>query len=198
MTNQHDHPGRDRSARDRAGDVVPGLGPVPVTCWLHPGVEVRPSPIEGRGLVARVPLPAGTVVERLGGRLIDDATLATLTRHDSLSVGEGLHLLLTPDHPVRFGNHSCEPNLWHRDALTIETRRDVAPGEELTIDYATLTAVADWSMNCRCGAARCRSRVTGLDWRDPTLRAAYGRHWTPPLLAMIDGLVAGGDRLDGA
>jgi SET domain-containing protein len=38
---------------------------------------------------------------------------------------------------VRYGNHSCDPNLWHADVVTITARRDIAAGEELTIDYAT-------------------------------------------------------------
>ncbi|MDT0268402.1 SET domain-containing protein-lysine N-methyltransferase [Streptomyces sp. DSM 44915] len=182
----HDHP----ASRPTTVAAPDGLGPVPAACWLHPDAEVRPSPIAGRGLFARAPLAADTVVERLGGRLIDGATLAGLTRHDSLSVGEDLHLLLAPDHPVRFGNHSCDPTLWHRDALTVVARRDIAAGEELTLDYATLTAVDDWALDCRCGADRCRGRATGLDWRRPELRAAYGRHWTPPLLARIDAATA--------
>src|SRR3954464_3658295 len=39
-------------------------------CWLHPDLEVRDSPIEGRGLFARAAIPGGTVVSRIGGRLV--------------------------------------------------------------------------------------------------------------------------------
>ncbi|UED87684.1 SET domain-containing protein [Streptomyces profundus] len=159
---------------------------VPTRCWLSPAAEVRPSPIEGSGLFARAPIPAGAVVLRLGGRLVDTAELATLARHNSLSVGPDQHLLLPDDHPVRFGNHSCAPTLWHLDARTVVARRDIAADEELTLDYATLTGVPEWTMDCRCGSPSCRGRATGEDWRLPELRAAYGRHWTPPLLARID------------
>ena len=47
----------------------------PETCWLHPGVEVRESPIEGRGLFATEPIKAGSVVARLGGRLVSGLEL---------------------------------------------------------------------------------------------------------------------------
>jgi uncharacterized protein len=155
-------------------------------CWLSPQVAVRRSPIDGLGLFAAVPLAAGTVVERLGGRLVDDARLAaTPEPYSSVTVAEGRHLLLDPAHPVRYGNHSCDPNLWHLDAVTIALRRDVAAGEELTVDYATHTGVESWSMRCRCGAAGCRGMVSGRDWRLPALRAAYGEHWTPALLARM-------------
>ncbi|MFD5316374.1 SET domain-containing protein-lysine N-methyltransferase, partial [Streptomyces sp. NPDC127098] len=107
-------------------------------------------------------------------------------RLGSITVAEGLHLLIDPAEPVRYGNHSCEPNLWHADAFTLVARRDIAVGEELTSDYATHTGVDGWAMDCRCGSRRCRGRVTGRDWRLPALRAAYGRHWIPPLLDRID------------
>ncbi|WP_157254280.1 SET domain-containing protein-lysine N-methyltransferase [Nonomuraea typhae] len=97
----------------------------------------------------------------------------------------GVRLLLDPAHPVRYGNHSCAPTLWHRGATTLIARRDITPGEELTIDYATHTGVVTWSMNCRCGSSLCRSIVTGDDWRLPQLQAAYGTHWSPPLLDRI-------------
>ena len=35
-------------------------------CWLHPDLEVRDSPIEGRGLFARAAIGAGTVVSCYG------------------------------------------------------------------------------------------------------------------------------------
>ncbi|MEV1007401.1 SET domain-containing protein-lysine N-methyltransferase [Streptomyces sp. NPDC049881] len=163
--------------------------PPPTESLLDPRAVVLPSPIEGFGLFAAVPIPPGQAVQRFGGRLLDDAALAALTPpHSSLAVAEGLHLLLDPETPARFGNHSCDPNLWFRDALTTVTRRAVAAGEELTVDYATLTGVEDWSMDCRCGSPLCRGAVTGRDWRRAGLRAAYGRHWTPPLLARIDAL----------
>ncbi len=159
----------------------------PTECWLTPRAEARPSPIEGRGLFATAPLGAGEVVMRLGGRLIDDAELAALTPpFSSFSVDVGRHLLMDLSHPACLGNHSCEPTMWHEDAVTVTARRDIAVGEELTIDYATLTGAEEWSMPCRCGTARCRGAASGRDWRLPALRAAYGRHWTPALLRRID------------
>lgn len=158
----------------------------PTFSWLSPAVAVRPSPIAGLGLFAVRGLAMGTVVERLGGRVIGDAELTALDPpYSSLAVAEGVHLLLDPEHPARYGNHSCAPNLWHVDATTIALRTDVPADTELTIDYATHTGIPVWSMPCTCGTAVCRGVVTGEDWRLPELRAAYGQHWTPPLLARI-------------
>jgi len=150
--------------------------------WLTPDVRIAASPIQGQGLFATAAIPAGRVVMRLGGPLIDDATLASLTPpYSSLTVASGWHLHLDPTHPVRYGNHSCEPTLWHTDATTVVARRPIQDGEELTIDYATHTGIETWTMTCRCGSAICRRTVTGHDWRLPQLQHVYGDHWTPPL-----------------
>ncbi|GAA3112434.1 SET domain-containing protein-lysine N-methyltransferase [Streptosporangium carneum] len=86
---------------------------------------------------------------------------------------------------MRYGNHSCDPSLWHRDATTVIARRDINPGEELAVDYAAHTGVNTWSMTCHCGKPLCRRTVTGNDWQLPRLQAAYGTHWSPPLLDRI-------------
>lgn len=158
----------------------------PAGCWLTPHARVGRSPIEGLGLFATSPIHVGEVVMTLGGSVIDDQTLASLTHpYSSLSVEDGVHLLIDPAHPVRYGNHSCDPNLWHMDATTVTARRPIPPGEELTIDYATHTGTETWTMSCRCGSQRCRGTVSGTDWRLPDLQVAYQTHWTPPLLARI-------------
>ncbi|MER6950232.1 SET domain-containing protein-lysine N-methyltransferase [Nonomuraea sp. NPDC000554] len=155
-------------------------------CWLTPSARTRPSTIHATGLFAIEQIHQDEVVMRLGGQTINDETLACLTPpYSSLTVEEGLHLLLDPAHPVRYGNHSCDPNLWHRDATTLIARRDIDPGEELTIDYATHSGVEAWSMDCRCGSTLCRHTVTGNDWQLSQLQAAYGTHWSPPLLDRI-------------
>lgn len=120
----------------------------------------------------------------LGGTVIDDVELARLSRHSSLAVGEGINLLQADDDPARYGNHSCDPNLWLADEVTVATRQRVEAGEELTVDYATMT-VAPWQMECRCGAASCRGVVTGEDWRRPDLQERYAGRFSPFIDARI-------------
>jgi hypothetical protein len=86
---------------------------------------VGASAIEGTGLFARRAFPEGeTVVVRV--------------QED--------------DDPAQYGNHSCDPNVWLADDVTLVTRRPVQMGEERTVDYGTMTVVS-WGMECRCGAA---------------------------------------------
>ena len=156
---------------------------IPAECWLTTAAAVRPSTIEGLGLFALREIAEGEAVMRLGGQVIDDATLAVQAApYSSVALDVDRHLLIDPAHPVRYGNHSCAPNLWMDGPLSVVARRRVAAGEELTIDYATQTGTEAWRMRCRCGARDCRGEVSGADWRLPVLQAAYGEHWTPMLL----------------
>lgn len=134
-------------------------------CWLHPEIEVRPSPIQGRGLFARAPVRAGTAVARLGGRLVSGDTLLQLLMAaaragsnyvDTIVVAEDLHLLIAPRQPIHYGNHSCDPNLWWAGPYTLIARRPIEPGDEVTSDYGTSTGADDFVMTCTCGTALCR------------------------------------------
>jgi SET domain-containing protein len=164
-------------------------------CWLHPDVEVRDSPIQGRGLFAARDIATGTVVSRVGGRLVSGAELAEAfaaaardPEHpyiDTITVAEDVHLILPPRRPNGYGNHSCGPNVWWIDAYSQAARRDIGAGEELTNDYATSTGIADFRMDCACGSELCRGEVTGLDWQRADLQERYGEHWTPGLLDLI-------------
>src|SRR5881394_3548111 len=98
----------------------------PSQSWLTPSAEPRPSPIAGLGLFATTAIAAGEPVIRLGGDLINDDALSALEPpYSSVAIDDDAHLLIDPTHPVRYGNHSCEPTLWHVDAVTLEARRDI-------------------------------------------------------------------------
>ena len=159
--------------------------------WSHPDLEVRRSGIAGQGLFAKQAIEKGAVVARLGGRKVSTAELRELLKNppvDTITLADDEHLVL-PDDPrptIAYGNHSCDPNLWWIDAVTLETRRDIARGEELTSDYGTSTGT-EFEMACECGSPLCRGKVTGEDWRRQELRERYGDHWIPALLDRIRG-----------
>jgi uncharacterized protein len=161
--------------------------------WTHPAVQRRTSGIAGDGMFATEPLPDGTIVARLRGHVVDDATLRDLLARaaaeggyvDTIMIDEDENLVLAPDQLIHFCNHSCDPSLWHLDTTTIATRRAVAADEELTIDYATQTTHADFEMDCICGTALCRGTVTGVDWMDPDWQRRYGDHVVPAVRQAI-------------
>jgi hypothetical protein len=160
-------------------------------CWLHDDVEVRPSAIAGRGLFATAPIAAGTVVSRLGGRLVDTASLHRLLEEsvdyvDAIVVGPDAHLVLVPGSPNRFGNHGCDPNLGWADEYSLVTMRDLAADEELLSDYAMSTADPAWFLRCHCPSYRCRQMVEGSDWQIPQLQQRYAGYWVPHIQGLID------------
>jgi len=165
----------------------------PDDVWVHPSVEVRPSPISGRGLFATEPLPAGVVVIRLGGRLVDTAELHRLFAVaaddeyvDTVAVDHDTHLVVPSGTTAHWGNHSCDPTMWPVGTYDLATCRPIAAGEELTVDYATISDDATFTMHCTCGAAPCRTVVTGEDWRRPELQRRYAGHWPPGLARRIE------------
>jgi SET domain-containing protein len=150
-------------------------------------IEVRSSGIAGQGLFARNDIPAGVVVSRLGGRIVSDDDLGKLVKSasssyvDSVSIAEDGNLVLPPGTANHYGNHGCDPSLWWTDPFSLTTRSHLAAGEELTVDYGTLTDDPDFRMCCRCGATCCRGVVSGADWMRTDLQEKYGDHWVPVL-----------------
>lgn len=71
-------------------------------------------------------------------------------------------------------NHSCEPSAW-LDGLDVVARRDIEPGEEITLDYATFCNEVMPAFDCRCGATACRGTIRGDDYLQDFV-ARYGSH----------------------
>ena len=88
--------------------------------------------------------------------------IKTVHSYDAVYLGTGKHRVNTvsrEEDPSNYGNHSCDPNIAsvgdEKFAL-----RDIAAGEELTIDYVLLSPKT-WSMKCNCGAKNCTGIVKG-------------------------------------
>lgn len=179
------------TASVRTGHNVCVTGDVPTSLWAHPNVVVKDSAIEGKGLFAAKTLPEGEIVIRLSGRMVSTTELVRLIEYanadpshpyvDTLTIYEDRHLVLPAGSMVHFGNHSCDPNLWHVGPFEIATRRVVCEGEELTVDYGTQSGGPGFSMACYCGSPLCRGVVSSSDWRLSTLQERYQGHWVPAL-----------------
>jgi hypothetical protein len=126
-------------------------------------------------------------------------------RAPSRIAGQGLHAgapIGSGDPVVHFGrppqaaqdlgavNHCCDPNLHWGDEHTLIASRDIAAGEELTVDYATCVTHPDFVLYCHCDTYRCRQVIEGADWEIPQLRKRYARRWHPAVQRRID--AAGG------
>ena len=137
--------------------------------WVHPWVEARRSTVAGDGLFVTSRLDADVVVIRLGGRLVSTAELHHLFAAaaniddvddyiDTVAVGDDTHLVLPPGTIAHYVNHSCDPNMWSVSAYELATRRPLDRGDELTVDYGTVSDDPTFRLECTCGAATCSRR----------------------------------------
>ena len=157
---------------------------------IHPDTELRPvSPSVGVGIFATRLIPYGTITWVLDplDQLFTPGAVADLPpayrpliEKYSFRDASG-QFILCWDH-ARYVNHSCDPNCaGTRHGFDIAVR-DIAVGEQLTNDYATLNLMAHESFVCACGAAICRHWVTPENpdpvrdaAREAVLTAARGR-----------------------
>ena len=150
--------------------------------YRSPKTEVKASAIQGRGLFAREAIAPGEIVAVKGGYVLPaDAWRALEPTLGPAEIQISEDLVIAPvaqaerDGAMLYTNHSCEPNIALQGQIVFVAMRDIAPGEELTHDWAT-TDDGDYTMECRCGSPRCRGTITGKDWMDPALQARY-RGW---------------------
>jgi SET domain-containing protein len=170
----------------------------PAQVWVDPRLTVRRSVIDGDGLFATDDIVAGTIVLRLGGRIVSTAELdefiaatyadASAAYVDTITVDDDRHLVFPPGTAAHFVNHCCEPNLWHVGPYAVSARRDIRSGEEVTVDYGSNSGAPGFVMVCCCGSHVCRGEVSSNDWRIPELQARYRGHWVPALEDRISGL----------
>lgn len=172
------------------------VAPPPWDLRVDLRLVVGESPIDGYGLFLTDAVPAGTVVIRLGGRLVTDAELAALIATtdtdptapyvDTITIDEGAHLVLSSETVIHFGNHSCDPTMWHVGPYELASRRDLVAGEEATVDYCTQSGAEGFDMTCHCRSERCRGRISSEDWQLTELQELYRGHWVPALQQRID------------
>jgi SET domain-containing protein len=159
--------------------------------YRSPKTAVHRSRIVGRGLFASTAIARGEIVCVKGGHLLTKAQFAqykSVANDADLQIAEELFLAPVSEAEfedvMMFLNHSCEPNVGIQGQIVFVAMRDIAAGEELTLDYATIDHDSE-PMACRCGAERCRRLITGQDWRKPELQEKYGSYFAWYLLEKI-------------
>jgi hypothetical protein len=91
-------------------------------------------------------------------------------------------------------SHSCDPNCVtalaaYKGELTValHSKRKIRRGEEMTIDYNTLTDSIDEmrAAVCLCGSARCRGSFLSYTGAEPTSSVLHSQMGLPKRLAML-------------
>jgi hypothetical protein len=115
---------------------------------------VRLGSQHGLGVRARRAFAIGTVIHRFAGIVGEH-----ICQH-SLQVDAERHISGT--RYIGYLSHGCDPNArLDMTAFTLVARRDIAPGEVVTIDYAETEDRLHRQFACQCGAATCRGWITG-------------------------------------
>lgn len=83
-------------------------------------------------------------------------------------------------------NHSCDPNAGIRFRETgpvLIALRPIPVGEEITWDYSTTLADAEWHMTCACGSPHCRGDIAAFaTLPEPRRRWYLARNVVAPYL----------------
>jgi len=156
---------RDRRAGSRL-PVLQGESGVMDRDWreTYARLTVGPSAFAGRGLFAGGRILRRAKIGEFEGETIGlrEARRRARTRKVIAIVELERHALDAGRSPrgFRFINHSCAPNTFMRctaERAEFYALRDIAPGEELTVDYGT--SHHEGKLRCRCGAPRCRGYI---------------------------------------
>ena len=153
--------------------------------WVSPKVQARMTQECGRAIFAVEPIAKHERIAVFGGHVVTFDVFDTLPetcRHYSYQIADDLiyaYLDVAELGEMDCFNHSCNPNAGFRGQIDLVALRNIAPGEEVTFDYATCLTADFGDMDCLCGTANCRGRVTGEDWKLPELQARYRGHFQP-------------------
>ena len=127
---------------------------------IHDALAVAPSPITGRGLFAGCDIARRAKIGEFEGEVITIGEARRRAAKLRIVAIVELERKAIDARGMRTGfrfiNHSCAPNTFMRrtkDRAEFYALRDIAKGEELTVDYRP--SHHEGRLCCRCGAARC-------------------------------------------
>jgi len=159
---------------DMSSQPQPKRGGPPIV--TSPLVEVRNSPVHGRGVFACAHIKKGTrIIEYLGDRVSHAAADARYEDHDENDNHTFLFIVDKQTvidagvggNDARFINHQCKGNcesVIENRRVFIDATRDIAPGQELGYDYEIGREKddppnVDEIYACRCGSPHCRGTM---------------------------------------
>lgn len=110
-------------------------------------LAVLPSSIHGYGVIAKEPIKKGRFIADLrGSRVVYKTTIQGQSNRYENWIGIGKDTWIDPIDEFQYLNHSCNPSagLKGTRSLKLYAMRDIAPGEEITIDYSTTEEDPDY------------------------------------------------------
>lgn len=134
------------------------------------------------GLFSKRSIKKGEIVFIAKGKLFKD----TINNIDD-SVAHRNSIGITPDtwldpyetNPLRYVNHSCEPNLGIKGSVLFVALRDINKNEHLTIDYSITECDILWNFKiqtgsfCKCGSKKCRKIIRSIQFLPKKIYTKY-------------------------
>jgi hypothetical protein len=140
-------------------------------------LSVRRSAIHGRGVFTDAQLGRGEFVAFVQGRTRTvDGRLLYTPEEAAMNpnwIGVSTTTWIVPDRPYVYINHSCDPSCGILGVGHLHALRDLAPGDEITIDYSISEANPYWHMECSCGSERCQKRLRSIAYLPPETYERY-------------------------
>jgi len=145
------------------------------TSWVHPGLDLRKSPIEGFGLFAKEKIKKGTKVSVFGGKVYTSDEIDKMPKNSYVAnVASQLDndFFLGPLKKPKsaedyewgfFVNHSCNPNTKIWRSVFLVAIKNIKPGDEITFNYAH-SHNKGLGFTCKCGSKNCRKFVSNSDY----------------------------------
>ena len=160
--------------------------------WFADGLSVHASVIHGLGLHATRAFVRGSDILRFGGCLfhLSKRRSPLVMPSTTTPLSEDI-LLAEPSEGKKdlsdYLNHSCDPNIDFRDAISLVAIRSIGVGDEIVIDYAFWECDRTWKLmrQCHCGSPKCRKSVTGEDWKTVKSTDRYLSYFSPFLRRRI-------------
>lgn len=136
-------------------------------------IEVKDSPIAGKGVFAKKHIPKGQTIHFMGGELCSLDEIIQRVKdgleESSDPLGIGVEEYIDLDELSRSFNHACNPKTYIKGKNEMIALVDIAPGEEITFDYSTTMDVNEekilaaglplWTCPCACGSKDCRGII---------------------------------------
>lgn len=163
--------------------------------YANDKMELKDAGSKGLGVFAREQIQKGEIFHIPDGVERNASEIEKLNPQDFdfvFEIGDGMWLSpadFNSPSPQWFMNHSCDPNTVSlSNNYECMAARDIAPGEEITIDYATFDDDSDYVLECRCGSFNCRGTIYGNDWKKSELQKKYRGHFQKNIQEKIDAL----------
>ena len=128
-------------------------------------VDNRPSRIDGLGAFAAEAIPSRRKIGEIRGETLSvrEARIRATRRERIMIVEVSDKTAIDFTHsadPMRYTNHGCRPNARlciRQGRVEFYALRDIAPGEEITVDYGETHH--EGKLACRCGMPGCRGAL---------------------------------------